>query len=63
MPDGERDLVAVATPADLDIIRKVRRRYIARNTQHAIEYYNEFSQILMTLIWKPPPENEKSAPV
>ena len=52
VPDGERDLVAVATPADLEIIRRVRRRYIARNNQHAIEYYNQFSQILMTLVWK-----------
>lgn len=52
VPDGERDLVAVSTPADLEIIRKVRRRYIARNNQHAIEYYNQFTQILMTLVWK-----------
>ena len=53
VPDGERDLVAVATPADLELIRKVRRYYIAKNTPHAIEYYNQFSQILMTLVWKP----------
>jgi hypothetical protein len=53
VPDGERDLVAVSTPDDLAIIRKVRRRYIAGNDQHAIEYYNQFSQILMTLVWKP----------
>jgi len=52
VPDGERDLVAVSTPADLEIIRKVRRRTIARNNQHSIEYYNQFSQILMTLVWK-----------
>src|SRR5216684_2026765 len=52
VPDGERDLVAVSTPADLEIIRKVRRRYIAANNQHAIEYYNQFTQILMTLVWK-----------
>lgn len=54
VPDGERDLVTVATPADLDLIRKVRRYYIAKNSPHAIEYYNQFSQILMTLVWKPP---------
>ncbi|HXH40688.1 MAG TPA: hypothetical protein VNN08_18800 [Thermoanaerobaculia bacterium] len=53
VPDGERDLVAVSTPADLEIIRKVRRRYIASNNQHTIEYYNQFTQILMTLVWKP----------
>jgi hypothetical protein len=51
VPDGERDLVAVSTPTDLEIIRKVRRRYMAANNQHAIEYYNQFSQILMTLVW------------
>ena len=34
------------------MIRKVRRRYIAANNQHVIEYYNQFTQILMTLVWK-----------
>ena len=54
VPDGERDLVAVLTSAeDIDLIRKVRRLYITRNTQHAIEYYNQFSQVIMTLVWKP----------
>jgi len=51
--DGERDLVAVMTPADLDTIRRVRRHYAAANNQHAIEYYNQFSQIIMTAVWKP----------
>jgi hypothetical protein len=53
VPDGERDLVAVVTPSDLEVVRKVRRYYIAKNTQHGVEYYNQFSQILMTLVWKP----------
>jgi hypothetical protein len=53
VPDGERDLVAVATPADRDVIRKVRRYFIAKNTPEAIEYYNQFTQIIMTLIWSP----------
>jgi len=52
VPDGERDLVAVAKPEDMELIRKVRRHYIAKTTQHAIEYYNQFTQILMTLLWK-----------
>lgn len=51
VPDGERDLVAVATEADLETLRKVRRYYIAKNTPHAIEYYNQFTQIIMTLVW------------
>jgi hypothetical protein len=58
VPDGERDVVAVVKPEDLDTIRKVRRRFIAKNTQHAIEYYNVFTQILMTLVWKPAPERK-----
>jgi hypothetical protein len=53
VPDGERDVVAVCRPEDLDLIRKVRRHYIARANQHAIEYYNVFSQILMTMVWRP----------
>ena len=52
VPDGERDVVAVCTPADLELIRRVRRHYAARANQHAIEYYNVFSQILMTLAWR-----------
>lgn len=52
VPDGERDLVAVAKPEDIDLLRRVRRHYVAKGSQHAIEYYNQFSQILMALVWK-----------
>jgi hypothetical protein len=51
VPDGERDLVAVATEGDLELLRRVRRYYIAKNTQHGIAYYNQFTQIIMTLVW------------
>lgn len=51
-PDGERDLVAVFTAEDLGLLRKVRRHYAARNSPHAIAYYNQFSQILMTMVWR-----------
>ena len=51
VPDGERDLVAVSRETDVEIIRKVRRYYAAKNTPHAIDYYNQFSQIIMTLVW------------
>lgn len=53
VPDGEHDLVAVFGAEDLSQLRAVRRRYAARGNQHAIEYYNQFSQILMTLVWRP----------
>lgn len=54
VPDGERDVVGVCTSAaDLDVIRRVRRHFISKNNQHAISDYNQFSQIIMTLVWKP----------
>ena len=53
VPDGEKDVVAVLKPEDLPLVRKVRRRIIAGGNQHSIEYYNSFTSILMTLVWKP----------
>jgi hypothetical protein len=53
VPDGERDVVAVLKPEDLPLVRKVRRRIIANGNPHAIDFYNSFSTILMTFIWKP----------
>lgn len=62
VPDGERDLVAVVTKADLETLRKVRRHFIAQNTPHAIEYYNQFTQIIMTLVWNADAVRGKEAP-
>jgi hypothetical protein len=62
VPDGERDLVAVVTKADLEILRRVRRHFIAQNTQHAIEYYNQFTQIIMTLAWNADAARGQEAP-
>lgn len=53
VPDGERDVVATMKPEDLPLIRKVRRRFIAAGNQHVIEFYDSFTEILMTLVWKP----------
>jgi len=53
VPDGEKDAVAVLKPEDLPPLRQVRRLRIAHANQHAIEYYNDFSAILMALTWKP----------
>lgn len=52
VPDGEKDVVSVLKAEDLPLVRKVRRLIIARGNQHSIEYYNSFSKILMTLVWK-----------
>jgi len=53
VPDGEKDVVAVLKPEDMALVRKVRRRIIAGGNQHSIEFYNSFTKILMTLVWKP----------
>ena len=53
VPDGEKDVVAVLKPEDVPLVRNVRRRIIANGNQHSIEFYNSFTSILMTLIWKP----------
>jgi hypothetical protein len=53
VPDGERDAVAVLRPEDVPLVRKVRRTRIAQANPHAAEYYVSFTQILMTMIWKP----------
>lgn len=53
VPDGEKDVVAVLKPEDMPLIRKVRRLVIANANPHAIEFYKSFTDILMTMVWKP----------
>ena len=53
VPDGEKDVVATLKPEDLPLLRTVRRLVIANANPHAIEFYNSFTDILMTLVWKP----------
>jgi len=53
VPDGEKDVVAVLKPADIPLVRKVRRLVIANANPHAIEFYNSFTGILMAMTWKP----------
>ena len=53
VPDGEKDVVATMKSEDLPLIRKVRRLMIARANPEAAEYYVSFTQILMTMIWRP----------
>jgi len=53
VPDGEKDVVAVLKAEDLPVVRKVRRLMIAKATPEAAEYYVSFTQILMTMIWRP----------
>jgi hypothetical protein len=51
--DGERDVVAVLKQEDVPLIRRVRRKIIANANQHAFEFYKTFTDILMTLVWRP----------
>ena len=53
VPDGERDVVAVLKPEDVPLVRKVRRRMIANANPHAFEFYKVFTDILMTMTWRP----------
>jgi len=53
VPDGEKDVVATLKTEDIPLVRKVRRVFISRANQHAAEYYVSFTQILMTMIWRP----------
>jgi hypothetical protein len=53
--DGERDAIAVLKPADLPLVRQVRRRFMLGGNQHSISYYQDFTNILWTLVWKQEP--------
>jgi len=52
VPDGEKDLVAVFTDADLPLVRKARRRYAANATPHSPEWYSSFTQVINTIVAK-----------
>ena len=52
-PDGERDVLAVMKEEDIPIIRKVRRYMMLSGNPHSAEWYDSFTKILMTMVWKP----------
>ncbi len=53
VPDGERDVVAVLKAEDVPLVRRVRRKMISNATPHAFDFYKSFSEILMTMVWRP----------
>jgi hypothetical protein len=53
VPDGERDVAMVLRPEDVTLVRRMRRRLIASGNPHMMDYYNTFTDILLTLVWKP----------
>jgi hypothetical protein len=50
-PDGEVDAVAVLKAEDIPLVRQVRRLRISRGHQHAIEDFDSFTSIVLTLVW------------
>jgi hypothetical protein len=52
VPDVEKDVVAVLKPEDISLLRQVRRHIVATTNPHAADYYDSFTQMLMTLVWK-----------
>jgi hypothetical protein len=55
VPDGERDVVTVMTAEDIPLIRKARRTMMLMANPHSGEWYDSFSKILLTMVWKPQP--------
>jgi hypothetical protein len=49
VPDGEKDAVAVLKTEDLPLLRQVRRARLAFCNPHAIEFYDDFTGIILTL--------------
>jgi hypothetical protein len=49
VPDGEKDMVAVMTDADLPLIRRVRRHYAANPTPHLPDWYSSFTQVINSI--------------
>lgn len=52
VPDGESDVVAVMKKEDIPLIRKVRRAFAASGNRQAAEWYQSFTDILWTMVWK-----------
>lgn len=47
--DGERDMAAELTEAELPLLRKVRRFYAANATPHSPEWYSTFTKVINTV--------------
>jgi hypothetical protein len=52
IPDGDSDVVVVMKKEDIPLIRKVRRAFAASGNPQAEEWYQSFTDILWTLVWK-----------
>lgn len=50
--DGEKDVVAVMKKEDIPLIRKARRVFAASANPHSAAWYQSFTDILQTMVWK-----------
>ncbi|MEZ5343956.1 MAG: hypothetical protein R2681_00240 [Pyrinomonadaceae bacterium] len=55
--DGEKDAVVVLKKEDMPLIRKARRYFAATANPHSPEWYQSFTDILTTLLYKEPKIN------
>lgn len=51
-PDGERDIVALLTPADLPLLRRVRRQFLLSTGDSSLSFYRDFTNIIFAVMKK-----------
>ncbi len=54
-PDGERDLVALLTPADLPLLRRVRRQFLLSTGDSSLSFYRDFTSVIFAVMKKSAP--------
>ncbi len=52
VPDGEHDAAAVLLPADLPVLRRVRRRFLIGINEHSLNFYHDFTGIIFAVMSK-----------
>jgi hypothetical protein len=53
LSESDQTVKSAAMDGFWELVRKVRRKMIANANQHAFEFYKTFTDILMTLVWRP----------
>ena len=51
-PDGERDVVALFAPADLPLLRRVRRQFLLGAGQSSLSFYRDFTSVIFAVMKK-----------
>ncbi len=50
--EGERDVVALFTPADLPLLRRVRRQFLLGGGESSLSFYRDFTKVIFALMKK-----------